>query len=179
MKLRPLQKATFSIQPSEELVDEGGTQSYEHVDGCNPEWCQGRADQHEEPFPDELKIVSKLMTLYQPGGTQEKMVVLRQLEDPGEQPNPGAAAGALRKWIRWLRRAEDISLSLPDPTILMRWCGTLCSWTPCPTARRSARSASTCVGPHGEEGQAGDCGASLWAAATIEADTDTNWRSYV
>ena len=79
-----------------------------------------------------MKIVSKLMTLYQPGGTQEKMVVLRQLEDPGEQPNPGAAAGALRKWIRWRRRAEDISLSLPDPTILMRWCGTLCSWDTVP-----------------------------------------------
>ena len=56
VKLRPLQKATFSIQPSEELVDEGGTQSYEHVDGCNPEWCQGRADQHEEPFPDEDRL---------------------------------------------------------------------------------------------------------------------------
>ena len=47
-------------------------------------------------------------------------MILRQLEDLCEQPNPGAAAGALRKWIRWLRRAEDISLSLPDPTIVMR-----------------------------------------------------------
>lgn len=38
----------------------------------------------------------------QPGGTQEKTVILRQLEDPGEQPTPGAAAGALRKWTQWL-----------------------------------------------------------------------------
>ena len=47
-------------------------------------------------------------------------MILRQLEDPGEQPNPGAAAGALRKWIRWLRRAEDISLSLPGLTKLTK-----------------------------------------------------------
>ena len=37
-------------------ADEGGTQSYEHVDGCNPEWCQGRADQHEGPVPDEARL---------------------------------------------------------------------------------------------------------------------------
>ena len=67
-----------------------------------------------------LKVLAKLMSIYQPGGLQEKTVILRQLEDPGEQQTVLGATMSLRTWIRWLRRAEDVNLSLPDPSILVR-----------------------------------------------------------
>ena len=67
-----------------------------------------------------LKIVAKLMTIYQPGGLQEKTVILRQLEDPGEPANTAGAVSLLRKWLKWFRRAQDVGLSLPDASILVR-----------------------------------------------------------
>lgn len=54
-----------------------------------------------------------------PGGLQEKQVILRQLEDP-EAGNALAGVTSLRKWLRRLRRAEDVGLSLPDASILLR-----------------------------------------------------------
>ena len=64
-----------------------------------------------------LRLVSKLMVLYQPGGTHERSIILRQLEEPSEATSP---AEACTKWMRWLRRASDIGLNLPDSTILMK-----------------------------------------------------------
>jgi len=111
VKLRPLQKATFSIQPSEELKKLKRTRvdcrATSMLMAAIPSGAKEELISTKSLSP--MKIVSKLMTPYQPGGTQEKTVILRQLEDPGEQPNPGAAAGKLRRWIRWRRRAEDIS----------------------------------------------------------------------
>ena len=34
--------------------------------------------------------------------------------------SPAEACTGLRKWMRWLRRASDIGLNLPDSTILMK-----------------------------------------------------------
>ena len=67
-----------------------------------------------------LRLVSKLMVLYQPGGTHERSIILRQLEEPSEATSPAEARTGLRKWMRWLRRASDIGLNLPDSTILMK-----------------------------------------------------------
>ena len=67
-----------------------------------------------------LGLVSKLMVLYQPGGARERTIILRQLEDPAEARSPGEACTGLRRWMRWLRRATDIGLNLPDATILMK-----------------------------------------------------------
>ena len=67
-----------------------------------------------------VKVIAKLMTIYQPGGLHERTVILRQLEDPGEASNALTGVQSLRKWSWWLRRAQDVGLCLPNSTILLR-----------------------------------------------------------
>ena len=67
-----------------------------------------------------LGILTKLMVCYQPGGTQEKAAVLLALEQPGEATTISEALVGTRKWLRWKKRALDMNLVLPDPSILLR-----------------------------------------------------------
>ena len=65
-------------------------------------------------------ILCKLYVAYQPGGLAEKSLVLAALESPKEETSLGNGVSGLRKWIRWRRRAKDIGVSIPDPTVLVR-----------------------------------------------------------
>ena len=65
-------------------------------------------------------IICKLYVAYQPGGLAEKSLVLAALESPKEETSLGNGVSGLRKWIRWRRRAKDIGVSIPDPTVLVR-----------------------------------------------------------
>ena len=67
-----------------------------------------------------LAILAKLMVNYQPGGGQEKAAVLSALELPIEAGTIGDAIAGLRKWLRWKKRALDMGLVLPDPSVLLR-----------------------------------------------------------
>ena len=60
------------------------------------------------------------MICYQPGGHQEKAAVLAALESPAEVSGVAEAVQSLKKWLRWKKRAEDIDVKLPDPSILLR-----------------------------------------------------------
>ena len=82
-----------------------------------------------EPIKDEVLssrmvttfgILCKLYVAYQPGGLAEKSLVLAALESPKEESSLGNGVSGLRKWIRWRRRAKDIGVSIPDPTVLVR-----------------------------------------------------------
>ena len=50
----------------------------------------------------------------------ERSIILRQLKEPAEMSSPAEACTGLRRWMRWLRRASDIGLNLPDSTILLK-----------------------------------------------------------
>ena len=65
-------------------------------------------------------LVFRLLTLYQPGGEQEKGLVLQNLQAPVPAESASAAVEALRAWGRWLSRSDAINLTKPDPTILVR-----------------------------------------------------------
>ena len=67
-----------------------------------------------------LGIMTRLLTVYQPGGLAEKSLILVSLESPKEETTIQGAVQGLRKWIRWRRRAEDVQVSIPDPTVLVR-----------------------------------------------------------
>ena len=67
-----------------------------------------------------LGILTRLLTIYQPGGLAEKSLILNSLENPKEENSVAASVTALRKWIRWRRRASDVGVSVPDPTVLMK-----------------------------------------------------------
>ena len=62
----------------------------------------------------------RLLVCYQPGGSSDRALVLAQL-DPKEGSNDvSEVATSLRRWFRWLQRAQDLQLSLPDPSVQIK-----------------------------------------------------------
>ena len=60
-----------------------------------------------------------LHTVFQPGGQVERTSLLQMLVD-WKGPSNGAAemVSSIRKWRRWVVRAEELQLVLPDPLVL-------------------------------------------------------------
>ena len=67
-----------------------------------------------------VSIIFRLLTLYQPGGEEEKYRTLQQLQNPPKETEPGKAVESLRSWSRWLRRCRELNLQIPDPSLLVR-----------------------------------------------------------
>ena len=65
-------------------------------------------------------LIFRLLTIYQPGGQQEKVNILQSLQQPNQEQDPHKAVVALRGWARWLRRCRDLGVSAPDPSLLAR-----------------------------------------------------------
>ena len=59
------------------------------------------------------------MVLYQPGGLRERTLLLSFLHQPGMASSPEHGVGLLRKWHRWVARAQAMNASLPDAALLM------------------------------------------------------------
>ena len=56
----------------------------------------------------------------QRGGGQEKQAVLLAIESPAEASSISEGTHGLRKWLRWKRRAEEVGVTLPDASVLLR-----------------------------------------------------------
>ena len=65
-------------------------------------------------------LLFRLLTLYQPGGQQEKVTLLQGLQQPKNEQNAVDAVKSLRAWARWLRRCKELEVAAPDPSLLMR-----------------------------------------------------------
>ena len=65
-------------------------------------------------------ILTHLYTIYCPGGVYEKQTLLKNLEEPAEVTAITEAPGAIRKWLRWRRRTEEIGAVAPDPALLLK-----------------------------------------------------------
>ncbi|CAE7226577.1 RE2, partial [Symbiodinium sp. CCMP2456] len=63
-------------------------------------------------------LVFRLLTIYQPGGQQEKVTILKNLQHPEQAPDAQGAVKALRSWSRWLRRCRELGVAAPDPSLL-------------------------------------------------------------
>ena len=48
-------------------------------------------------------LVFRLLTIYQPGGQQEKVMILQNLQQPEAETTAQKAVKSLRRWPRWLR----------------------------------------------------------------------------
>ena len=62
----------------------------------------------------------RLLVNYQPGGSTDRALVLAQLEPKDCPADAAEVVAALRRWFRWLQRAQDLQLSLPDPSVQIR-----------------------------------------------------------
>ncbi|CAE7495091.1 RE2 [Symbiodinium sp. CCMP2592] len=67
-----------------------------------------------------VRLVFRLLTLYQPGGEDEKFKILQNLQSPPLEHDPARAVTALRSWSRWLRRCRELGVQTPDPSLLAR-----------------------------------------------------------
>ena len=65
-------------------------------------------------------IVFRVLTRYQPGGGGEKQQLLSYLVNPEGASTFAEASKALRKWRRWLQRASELGLRMPDPSLLLK-----------------------------------------------------------
>ncbi|CAE7218596.1 RE1 [Symbiodinium sp. CCMP2456] len=67
-----------------------------------------------------ISILGRILTIYRPGSAAERQQVLRALENPGGGNSPSELVEVLRRWMRWLKRAQDLGLQVPDASILLK-----------------------------------------------------------
>ena len=67
-----------------------------------------------------LGILGRILVIYRPGSAAERQQVLRALENPGSPSTASDLVEALRRWMRWLKRAQDLGLQVPDASILLK-----------------------------------------------------------
>ena len=65
-------------------------------------------------------ILTQLLLTYCPGGVPEKQTLLRSLEDPMEVATMAEAPSAIRRWLRWKLRSQEIGAVTPDPALLLK-----------------------------------------------------------
>ena len=68
---------------------------------------------------DVPSLLYRLRVLYQPGGISERAAILKHLEGKSISDNVHECIAALRKWRRYIERAESMRVSIPDPSILL------------------------------------------------------------
>ena len=65
------------------------------------------------------QVMFKLYTVFQPGGQVERTSLLQMLVDwKGPSNDAAEMVNPIRKWRRWVVRAEELQLVLPDPLVL-------------------------------------------------------------
>ena len=120
--LGPLEKIAHKPVPSGDLSKQKWTRLERRVTSLMlasiPETC--REEMVATKTLNPLGILTKLMVLYQPGVLSEKGIVLRNLESPGEATSLSTALVSLRRWLRWKRRAEELGVAMPDPSVLVK-----------------------------------------------------------
>ena len=66
-----------------------------------------------------VEVLFRIFTRYQPGGLGERALLLRQLVEGKQFATVGEMMEHLRGWKRWLRRAVELQIAIPDPTLLV------------------------------------------------------------
>ena len=125
--LSPIARLTHHPQPTEEMAQQRWSRVERRASSllmaAIPD--QLREEVVASKAVNALAILAKGMQLYQPGGLAERSAILTSLESPPEAATIASAITTLRRWLRWKRRAEELKVGLPDPTILVRGLGKL------------------------------------------------------
>ncbi|CAE7941150.1 TY5A, partial [Symbiodinium necroappetens] len=65
-------------------------------------------------------LIFKLLTSYRPGGEKEKTLLLQQLTNPETATSAEEAVQGLRRWGRWHAQAKDLTVTVPDPVLMIK-----------------------------------------------------------
>ncbi|CAE7529331.1 GIP, partial [Symbiodinium necroappetens] len=91
---------------------------------CKPRLLEGLEKVIKGGRPEELskatEVLSRLMVIYRPGSAQEKGQLLRKIENPDPSNTSHEAVEGLRQWLRHYQRARDLTLTTPDPSVMLR-----------------------------------------------------------
>ena len=87
---------------------------------CTPATLKADLVVARQEVGSAARILFRLLLLYQPAGSGEKEIILKNLHTPQPAKTPLEAQQALRNWSRWEARARAVGLVLPDPSILAR-----------------------------------------------------------
>ena len=122
MAMSPLQRLTHEVVPSEEISKSKWSRLERRAAGLLMAAIPSniREEIVSTRSVNAMGILTRPFTVYQPGGLAEKALILTSLENPKEESSVSGAVQALRRWIRWRRRAADVGVSVPDPTVLMK-----------------------------------------------------------
>eukprot|EP00439_Symbiodinium_sp_Y106_P069899 s163_g12.t1 len=122
----PLERLAISPASSEELISGRWTRLNARVtslllgamtEDLKSEMVTQRISQ------DSVRIVFRLFTWYQPGGTAERSEVLRRLQSPADYAPVSTveeSLKAIRNWPRWLARCQAVKMTPPDPSVLAK-----------------------------------------------------------
>lgn len=120
LMMRMMSSMQKMIEKKEESKEEGG--EVEAVRNSKiellklPEWALGSAPLDLGDWVAQIEQ----MVQYQPGGLSEKGIILKNLESPAEASTLTSALTSLRRWLRWKRRAEQLGVAMPDPSVLVK-----------------------------------------------------------
>ena len=85
---------------------------------CYAEGCEGRCCY--TPVSSVAMVLYRLHVLYCPGGIAERTAILKHLEGVSAGEAVVDVIAALRKWKRQLSRSQEMHLTPPDASILLR-----------------------------------------------------------
>ena len=72
---------------------------------------------------DSVRMVFRMFTTFQPGGSAERQDILKRLQSPQDYvtgDSVEASLAAVRAWPRWLARCRAVNMAFPDPSVLAR-----------------------------------------------------------
>ena len=117
----PLERLTRKPQVPEALKDEKWSRLEKRVMalllGSMKKTAKDDAITHR--VEDVTSLLYRLHVLYQPGGASERAAILKQLEGRALGENVYDCVMALRKWRRYIERAEAMQVSIPDASLLL------------------------------------------------------------
>ena len=65
-------------------------------------------------------ILFTLLKNFQPGGSSERTMLLKELSEIKVGKSPGEACAGVRSWRRFYTRTKEIDATVPDPIILLK-----------------------------------------------------------
>lgn len=81
---------------------------------------EGREGEGEGRKVDTQAILHKLFAIYQPGGNADRGNLLRSLTEVKCGHSIQDTLSAIRMWRRWLCRAEELHIGIPDSMVLIQ-----------------------------------------------------------
>ena len=79
-----------------------------------------RTEAIQKRYSDPEAVMLMIMIKYQPGSRKEKEALLQQIQSPPQSEKKDDVLNNLKLWKRRIERANELKISIPDPSILLK-----------------------------------------------------------